>query len=250
MMGAVLADGVTRLKNAACEPEIVDLAIALRSMGAQISGEGTPEITITGVTHLSGMKHSVVPDRVEAFTFLCAGLITGGRITVNGIKHEYLDSALSALEVCGGKISFESNSVTVESLGNLKPLEIATAPFPGFPTDMQAQLMAVLTQAQGESIILDTIFENRFMHVPELSRMGAKILIQGNRASIQGPVKLTGATVMATDLRASASLIVAALAAKGTSYIRRIYHLDRGYEALEKKFTQLGADIVREKETS
>jgi len=246
LMAACLAEGESKIENAAREPEIIDLAHALCSMGAEISGAGTSGITIQGKKSLRGMDHSVAPDRVEAATFLCAGLITGGSVETTGITEDYLGSALQVLRSMGAKIECSSDSIRASSQGPLKPVEIETLPFPGFPTDMQAQFMALLTQAQGRSLIKETIFENRFMHVPELVRLGAKIKIQGNQASIEGPCSLTGATVMATDLRASASLILAGLAAKGETTIRRIYHLDRGYEQIEQKLSRLGAEIYRE----
>ena len=246
MMAAVLANGKSEIKNAACEPEIVDLAHALRSMGAKISGEGTPLIHIEGVSELRAMEHTVAPDRVEAATFLCAGLMTKGEVTVAGINANFLHSALELLEKSGAKITHNSTSITAKYMGKILPLEITTAPFPGFPTDMQAQFMALLSQANGTSTITEAIFENRFMHVPELVRLGAKITIKGNQALIYGPSKLTGAIVMATDLRASASLIIAGLAAMGETVIRRIYHLDRGYEQIEQKLSQLNAKIYRE----
>lgn len=248
MMAATLAHGSSQIRNAACEPEIVDLAVALRSMGARISGEGSSTIHIEGVAKLGAMKHTVTADRIEAATFLCAGLITGGSVTVKGIEATSMTSALDVLKGIGAKVVVQPQSITVSSDGKLKPAQITTEPFPGFPTDMQAQFMALLTQAQGESVITETIFENRFMHVPELARLGAKISIQGNVARIAGPSPLSGAIVMATDLRASASLIIAGLIASGETTVRRIYHLDRGYENIEKKLSQLGAKIVREKE--
>ena len=248
MMAASLALGNSEIRNAACEPEIADLADALNSMGAKIKGAGTSTIHIEGVSKLHGMKHSVAPDRVEAFTFLCAGLITQGTVTTEGIGAHYMESALQQLELAGAKITREKNQVTAEYQGPLKPVELKTEPFPGFPTDMQAQLMALLTQANGSSVITETIFENRFMHVPELNRLGSKISIKGNQAIIDGPAPLSGAIVMATDLRASASLILAGLIAKGDTLIRRIYHLDRGYEQIEQKLSGLGAQIYREEE--
>jgi UDP-N-acetylglucosamine 1-carboxyvinyltransferase len=246
LMAATLAPGESEIQNAACEPEIIDLARALRTMGAKISGEGTATIKITGVAELNGMNHSVAPDRVEAATFLCAGLMTKGKVTVLGINDSFLSSALLVLEKMGAKITREPNQITAEYQKELQAVSFSTEPFPGFPTDMQAQFMALLTQAQGTSIITETIFENRFMHVPELNRLGSRISIKGNQASVDGPTPLTGAIVMATDLRASASLVLAGLAAKGDTFIRRIYHLDRGYEQLEQKFSQLGAHIERE----
>ena len=248
MMAAVLAQGASEIKNAACEPEIVDLALALRSMGAMIEGEGTPHIKITGVSSLGGMNHSIAPDRVEAATFLCAGLISGGKVRVTGIDAGYLGSALDVLRSMGALITSGPDWIEASPGSALLPASVKTAPFPGFPTDMQAQLMALMTQANGVSVIEETIFENRFMHVPELARLGARIKIQGNEARVEGPVRLSGATVMATDLRASASLVIAGIAAAGETVIRRIYHLDRGYEKLELKLGALGARIWRETE--
>ena len=248
LMACVLAKGKSEIGNAACEPEIVDLANALRSMGAKISGEGTPTILVEGVDALSAMNHSVAPDRVEAATYLCAGIATKGKVTVLGIDESYLTSALNTFRQIGAKVSSTPNSVTVEYVGKMNPTDIETKPFPGFPTDMQAQFMSLLCLASGTSKITETIFENRFMHVPELIRLGAKIKIQGNQSIVEGPIQFSGATVMATDLRASASLIIAGLAGKGETFIRRIYHLDRGYEQIEQKFTKLGAQIYREEE--
>jgi UDP-N-acetylglucosamine 1-carboxyvinyltransferase len=248
LMACVLAKGNSEIHNAAREPEIVDLVIALRSMGAKISGEGTSTIYIEGVPSLRGMKHKVAPDRIEAMTFLCAGLITKGKVTVNGISIDFMSNALDLLAKAGAKITSSSSSITAEFVNELKTLEIVTEPFPGFPTDMQAQFMALLTQANGISKISETIFENRFMHVAELIRLGAKIKVKGSEAEVSGPVNLTGATVMATDLRASACLIIAGLAAEGETIISRVYHLDRGYEQIELKLSKLGAKISREKD--
>jgi len=248
LMASVLAKGSTQIQNAACEPEIVDLAQALRSMGANLSGEGTSTILIEGRAALRGMNHSVAPDRVEAATYLCAGFATKGKVTALGINESYLSSALKTFREMGAQVTTTSDSVTVAYAGSILPTEIETKPFPGFPTDMQAQFMSLLCLANGNSLVIETIFENRFMHVPELSRLGAKIKIQGNQAEIFGPIQFSGATVMATDLRASASLIIAGLAAKGTTFIRRVYHLDRGYEHIEQKLSKLGAKIYREKE--
>jgi UDP-N-acetylglucosamine 1-carboxyvinyltransferase len=246
LMAATLAEGESVIENAAREPEIIDLAESLITMGADIKGAGESKISIRGKESLKGMNHTVAPDRVEAATFLCAGLITGGSVETSGISSGFLGSALEALESMGARIERLPDSVRVSSTGPLNPITIETAPFPGFPTDMQAQFMALATQARGQSVIKESIFENRFMHVPELCRLGAKIKIQGNVAKVDGPSPLTGATVMATDLRASASLILAGLAAKGETSVRRIYHLDRGYEQIEKKLERLGAAIVRE----
>ncbi len=248
LMAAALASGFSEIQNAACEPEIIDLAEALRSMGAKITGEGTPLIRIEGVSSLGGMNHAIAPDRVEAATFLCAGLISKGKVRVTGIASHYLGSALEVLGSMGAKISSGTDWVEAESTGVLLPAHLKTAPFPGFPTDMQAQFMALMTQAEGNSKIEETIFENRFMHVPELARLGARIRIQGNEALVEGPTRLSGATVMATDLRASASLVIAGVVASGETLIRRIYHLDRGYEKLELKLSALGAQIHRETE--
>jgi UDP-N-acetylglucosamine 1-carboxyvinyltransferase len=248
LMAASLASGETRLSNAAREPEITDLIRALRSMGARIQGDGGSELIVQGVSSLRGMRHSVVADRVEAATFLCAGLITGGSVEVTGFDQELLGDAADALVAAGGRLEAGQQSVRAVSTGRILPISLETKPFPGFPTDMQAQFMALLTQAQGDSRISETIFENRFMHVPELVRLGAKIRIQGHEAIVNGPASLTGATVMATDLRASASLILAGLAARGETIVRRIYHLDRGYESIEKKLALLGAGVVREEE--
>ena len=246
LMAAALASGRSLIENAAREPEIMDLANALISMGAEISGAGTERIVIEGKSTLAGMNHSVAPDRIEAATFLCAGLITGGSVETTGITADYLGTSLDTLREIGARVEVLKDSIRVSSTGALSPVRIETKPFPGFPTDMQAQFMALLTQARGESTFIETIFENRFMHVPELARLGARIKIQGNQALVQGPSPLSGAVVMATDLRASASLIIAGLAAKGETQIRRIYHLDRGYEQIEQKLSKLGADILRE----
>jgi UDP-N-acetylglucosamine 1-carboxyvinyltransferase len=248
LMACTLALGHSEISNAACEPEIVDLVVALRSMGARITGEGTPTLHIDGVSELQGMNHTVAPDRIEAATYLCAGIATHGKVTVKGIDESYLSSALAALREIGANVSTTSDSVTVEYTGKINPTTIETKPFPGFPTDMQAQFMALLCLARGTSTLTETIFENRFMHVPELIRLGAKIKIQGNQAFVDGPIQYSGAIVMATDLRASASLIIAGLAAKGETIIRRIYHLDRGYEQIEQKLSALGAEIYREEE--
>ncbi len=248
LMACVLAEGKSILRNAACEPEIVDLAKALRSMGAKISGEGTPTIHIDGVSSLQAMNHAIAPDRIEAATFLCAGLITRGKITVRGISADFMRSAIDHLKKSGALITEGKNEITAEYSQELAPFHLVTEPFPGFPTDMQAQFMALATQSRGKSKISETIFENRFMHVPELIRLGAKIEIKGNEALVSGPAALSGATVMATDLRASASLILAGLVAEGETIIRRIYHLDRGYEQIELKLSKLGAQIFREKD--
>jgi len=246
LMAAALAEGTSIIENAAREPEIIDLSEALRTMGAEIEGAGDSSIAIRGKASLRGMNHAVAPDRVEAATFLCAGLITGGSVETKGIAPGFLDSALDALEKMGARIERMPHSVRASFSGSLEPVSLETAPFPGFPTDMQAQFMALAVRANGQSTIKESIFENRFMHVPELCRLGAKIKVQGSVAVVDGPCSLTGATVMATDLRASASLILAGLAAKGETNVRRIYHLDRGYERIEEKLQSLGADILRD----
>jgi UDP-N-acetylglucosamine 1-carboxyvinyltransferase len=215
-------------------------------MGAKISGDGSSTLEIIGVEALSGATHTVMGDRIEAGTFLIAGLITGGAVAVRGVLAEEMESTLQALERMGAVIERSSTAIVAHSPAKpLRGIEISTQPFPGFPTDMQAQLMVLLTQAQGHSLITETIFENRFMHVPELGRLGAEIQIRGNRALIEGPKCLKGAPLMATDLRASASLVLGALAAEGESVIHRVYHLDRGYEQMESKLRDLGAEVER-----
>ncbi len=246
LMAAALAEGTSIIENAAREPEIIDLSEALRTMGAEIEGAGDSSIAIRGKASLRGMNHTVAPDRVEAATFLCAGLITGGSVETKGIAPGFLGSALDTLEKMGARIERMPHSVRASFSGSLEPVSLETAPFPGFPTDMQAQFMALAVRANGQSTIKESIFENRFMHVPELCRLGAKIRVQGSVAVVDGPCALTGATVMATDLRASASLILAGLAAKGETNVRRIYHLDRGYERIEEKLQSLGANIQRD----
>ncbi len=248
LMAAALASGDSRIENAAREPEITDLVHALQSMGAKIDGADTDTLLVSGCASLRGMRHSVTPDRVEAATYLCAGLITQGSVEVRGIRPDFLGSALDALRSMGAKISTSPDSVMASYDGGLRPIDLETKPFPGFATDMQAQFMVLLTQASGSSVLTETIFENRFMHVPELIRLGARIKIQGNQATVSGPTPLSGAIVMATDLRASASLVIAGLAANGETSMRRIYHLDRGYEKLEQKLSILGAQIFREVE--
>lgn len=247
MMAAALAQGETLLENSACEPEIQDLASVLRKMGVKIEGDGTPNIQIQGCSTLKGVDHEVMADRIEAGTYLAAGLATGGSVTALGIQPKDLESVLAKFEEAGALVKRAENSIEVISQGRPKPVKIVTEPFPGFPTDMQAQFMALCCFADGVSTISETIFENRFMHVPELQRMGADIWIRGNIATVTGKSILKAAPVMATDLRASASLIVAGLAAAGETTVDRIYHLDRGYEKLEQKLNQLGAVVHREK---
>ncbi len=247
MMAAVLAEGVSVIHNAAAEPEIVDLARFLRSMGARIKGDGTSTIEIDGVPALRPARkaYSIMGDRIEAGTYLLAGAITGGDVTVKGAPVEAMSSVISALEAAGCSVDASGDQIRCIRDGTLKAVDISTEPHPGFPTDMQAQWVALMTQASGDSVVQENIFENRFMHVAELCRMGAPISLSGNTATISGPSELTGATVMATDLRASASLVLAGLAAKGTTEMLRLYHLDRGYERLLGKLEKIGAKIRR-----
>jgi UDP-N-acetylglucosamine 1-carboxyvinyltransferase len=245
MMAAALADGVTVIENAAREPEIPDLAACLTAMGAKISGAGTDVITVEGVERLHGARHSVMPDRIETGTFLVAAAVTGGDVKVTGARPDTLDAVLDKLRETGVRIETGSDWIHVRANGALKAVNLRTAPYPAFPTDMQAQFMALNTVAQGASRIVETIFENRFMHVQEMQRLGADIAVEGNTALIKGVPALNGATVMATDLRASASLVIAGLVARGSTTVERIYHLDRGYERIEEKLSKLGARIRR-----
>lgn len=246
LMAAVLAEGKTIIKNAAREPEVVDLANFLIQMGAKISGAGTPTIEVEGVESLGGGSYSVMPDRIEAGTYLAAGAITRGQVTIKQVKPDNLLSILCKFEEAGAAISIGEDWVSLDMQG-LRPqaVNISTAPYPGFPTDMQAQFMVLNCIADGASSIVETIFENRFMHVQELQRMGAHIRLHGNTAMVKGIEKLTAAPVMATDLRASASLILAGLVAEGETRVERVYHVDRGYERIEEKLSMLGADIKR-----
>ncbi len=248
MMSAATAKGVTILENAAREPEISDLAAMLTKMGAEIEGAGTDTIRIRGVEELQPACHSVMPDRIEAGTFMVAAAITGGDIRIHNMCLDNLDAVVFKLQDAGVEISHKDKVVRVKGPKKIAGVNIKTRPYPGFPTDMQAQFMALMTVADGASVISENIFENRFMHVSELLRFGADIVVEGNSATVKGVKKLSGAPVMATDLRASASLILAGLAADNTTEVSRIYHLDRGYEAIEKKLAGLGADIVRVKE--
>ncbi len=245
VMASVLASGTCRLFNAAREPEIVDLCNLLTAMGAEIEGIGTSDLTIHGVKRLNGATYKVMPDRIEAGSYACAAAITGGEVRLEGANAHDMASTIHALQSIGVEVEEDKKGVTVRTNGALKPANLTTAPFPGLATDMQAQLMSLLCKAEGTSVLKETIFENRFMHVPELARMGADIATEGRTAIVKGPVDLTGAEVMATDLRASMSLIIAALAADGETTVRRIYHLDRGYERLEEKLQLVGADIER-----
>ncbi|MEY4704769.1 MAG: UDP-N-acetylglucosamine 1-carboxyvinyltransferase [Nitrospirota bacterium] len=248
MMAASLAQGTTVIENAAKEPEIVDLANFLVKRGARIVGAGTDVITIEGVRELQGSDHDVIPDRIETGTYLVAGAITRGAVTLNQCRPNHLDALLMKLREAGVEIQVEKDRIHLNAASRLKGIDIRTLPYPGFPTDMQAQMVALMTAAEGTSVITETVFESRFMHVEELRRMGAEIKVEGNRAVVTGPTKLTGAPVMASDLRASAGLVLAGLAAEGTTEILRVYHLDRGYERMEEKLRGLGATITRHKE--
>jgi len=245
MMAATLANGKTVLQNAACEPEIVDLASMLTDMGGLIKGAGTPTITIEGVKELKGTKHRVIPDRIEAGTFLIAGAMTNGNLEIIHINPTHLGSIIQKLRDTGVKIETGSASMTVQGNGQLRAADVTTKEYPGFATDMQAQYMALMTQSVGTSVITENIFENRFMHASELMRMGADIRIDGARAIVTGKTRLSAATVIASDLRASASLVIAGLVADGTTIIDRVYHLDRGYEKIEEKLRSVGANIER-----
>ncbi|WP_296614893.1 UDP-N-acetylglucosamine 1-carboxyvinyltransferase [Sphingomonas sp.] len=245
LMAAVLAKGGTVIENAAREPEIVDLCNLLLAMGASISGVGTERLEIEGVERLHGATYRVMPDRIEAGSYACAAAITGGSVELVGAKPDDMRATIAALIDAGVSVEEKGSSLFVSSDGKLKPLTLSTAPFPGFPTDMQAQFMAMLCKADGASVLTETIFENRYMHVPELARMGADIQVRGRTAVVRGVDHLVGAPVMATDLRASMSLIIAGLVAEGQTEVSRVYHLDRGYERLEEKLQAVGADIER-----
>jgi UDP-N-acetylglucosamine 1-carboxyvinyltransferase len=250
MLAATLADGTTEIENAAREPEIEDLAETLVEMGAHVAGAGSTVVRVEGVKALRGADHEVIPDRIEAGTFLVAGAITGGDCLVRGARGEHLDAFLAKLEEAGATIDRLDDGIRVRGPERPRAVRLKTAPFPGFATDLQAQMMALMTIAEGTATITETIFENRFMHALELGRLGANIAIDGNHAVVHGVERLSGAPVMATDLRASVSLILAGLAADNTTEIRRVYHLDRGYEHVEEKLSALGADIRREKAAS
>ncbi|MFB9241535.1 UDP-N-acetylglucosamine 1-carboxyvinyltransferase [Massilia antarctica] len=245
LMAATLAEGETVLENAAREPEVTDLANLLVAMGARIEGIGTDRLVIQGVAELHGARHAVISDRIEAATFLCAVAATGGDILLRNTRTDYFDVALDKLREIGLVMTMGPESIRAQMGGRPKPVSFRTTEYPGFPTDMQAQFMAVDTIASGSSRITETIFENRFMHVQEMNRLGASIQTEGNTAHVKGVDRLVGAPVMATDLRASASLVIAAMAAQGTTIIDRIYHLDRGYDRMEVKLSAVGADIVR-----
>ena len=246
LMAATLAKGITTINNAAQEPEITDLICCLRKMGAKITGENTSTLIIEGVDRLSGTEYIICPDRIEAGTYLVAAAITGGSITVNNIEPDSMRAVIGKLIETGADIQTNKDSIKLDMKGRRpQAVNIRTSAYPNFPTDMQAQFMALNSIAEGSSTITETIFENRFMHVPELSRMGANLKLEGNTVVCKGVKSLTGANLMATDLRASASLVLAGLAAKGSTTIERVYHLDRGYEMIEEKFKMLGADIER-----
>jgi len=245
MMAAALANGTTIIENAACEPEVVDLANALISMGADIQGAGTSIIKIKGVNKLQPLDYTVIPDRIETATFIAAAAITHGDIKINKCRPEHLEAVINKMKEAGVKVTQKNDKLIVKGPERLSSIDIKTMPHPGFPTDMQAQFMAMMAIADGTSLITENIFENRFMHIAELKRMGADLQVEGSTATVKGVKTLTGAPVMATDLRASASLVVAALAAQGTTVIDRVYHLDRGYERIENKLSLLGAKIRR-----
>jgi UDP-N-acetylglucosamine 1-carboxyvinyltransferase len=245
MMAAALADGITVLENAACEPEVEDLARLLSAMGAKVEGAGTPTLTVHGVPRLAGAAHRIIPDRIEAGTFAIAASLPGSDVTVRDCCPAHLESVLSKLEEIGAQVEAGVDSMRVTATGRARAVNLRTQPFPGFATDMQAQMMALMAVAEGRSVITESVFENRFMHVNELLRLGADITVSGNTAVVQGVPELFGAPVMATDLRASASLVLAGLAARGTTVLSRVYHLDRGYEAIEQKLQTLGAHIER-----
>ena len=246
LLAAVLAQGETVIENAACEPEIVDLAECLNAMGAKVEGAGTSTITVTGVARLKGATHAVVPDRIETGTYAVAAAMAGGEVRLTGARSAHIESLLGKLEQAGAKIERGNDSIGIKRNGaRLKAVDVETDPYPGFATDLQAQFMALMTVADGESVIRETIFENRFMHAPELARLGADIVVHGGEARVRGVDHLAGAPVMATDLRASVSLVIAALRARGETVVNRVYHLDRGFERLEEKLSACGANIQR-----
>ncbi|HKS38513.1 MAG TPA: UDP-N-acetylglucosamine 1-carboxyvinyltransferase [Verrucomicrobiae bacterium] len=249
MMAAVLAEGVTLIESAACEPEVVDLANFLNAMGARITGAGSPTLTITGVKELHGAEHEVIPDRIEAATFAIAAAATGGEVTLLGARPDHMHAVLDKVREAGVKVERRGAALTVKRGGRLKPVDITTLPYAGFPTDAQAQMTVLMALTPGISIITERIFESRFMHVSELSRLGADIAIEGPSAIVKGGKPLSGAPVMASDLRASAALVIAGLVARGSTLVKRIYHLDRGYERIDEKLRRLGARIERVEET-
>jgi UDP-N-acetylglucosamine 1-carboxyvinyltransferase len=248
MMAAALAKGRTVMENAAREPEVEELALVLNKMGANIQGAGTPIITIEGVDELHPIEHAIIPDRIEAGTFACAAAMTRGDVLLEGARAEHMEAIIAKLRAMGATVAVEGGGVRVKGPAELTAVDITTQPHPGFPTDMQAQFMVMACLAKGQSVIKEMIFENRFQHVPELNRMGADIQTTGRAAVVKGGMKLTGASVMATDLRASASLVLAGLVAQGKTDVLRVYHLDRGYEQIEKKLRGVGAKIKRAKQ--
>jgi len=247
LMAAALAEGTTVLRNAAREPEVVALAEVLNRMGADISGAGTPEITIRGVNSLRAVSTEIIPDRIETGTFMTAAALTGGRVTITHCEPQHVGATMDKLRQAGARITLQDRTLRVEGPERLASVDVKTQPYPGFPTDMQAQFMVMMSVADGVSVISETIFENRFIHVSELRRMGADILVSGDTATVRGVPRLSGAPVMASDLRASACLVLAGLVADNTTEVQRVYHLDRGYEAIEQKFSALGAAIRRVK---
>lgn len=248
MMAATLAKGKTLIENAACEPEVVDLAEFLIKMGAKIKGARTHLIEVEGVKRLGGIEHEIIPDRIEAGTYMVAAAMTKGDIIIRNARYEHLGAIIDKLQEAGVVITRHGKDIRVRILRSLKPVDVTTLPYPGFPTDMQAQMMALMTITDGISVITEKIYPDRFMHVSELNRMGAQIMLEGNSAIVKGAKQLSGASVMASDLRASAALVLAGLVAKGRTDISRIYHLDRGYDRIEEKLSLLGANIRREKE--
>jgi UDP-N-acetylglucosamine 1-carboxyvinyltransferase len=249
LMAATLAEGVTVIESAACEPEVVDLANFLNAMGARITGAGSPTVTITGVKELHGAEHEVIPDRIEAATYAIAAAVTNGEVTLRGARADHMHAVMDKLNEAGVKVERKGSAITVRRNGRLKPVDITTLPYAGFPTDVQAQIMALMAVTPGISIITERIFEARFMHVSELARLGADIEIEGPSAIVKGGKPLSGAPVMASDLRASAALVLAGLAARGTTQVNRVYHLDRGYERMDEKLRKLGARVQRGEES-
>jgi len=247
MMAATLARGETIIENAAREPEVVELADFLNRMGADVRGAGSDRVVVHGVASLRGVRHRVAGDRIEAGTLLLAGVATRGDVTVRGVDPADMESTLEKIREAGAEVEVGASFARAASPERIRGVNVTTAPIPGFPTDMQAQFMAALTVAEGSSIVTETVFENRFMHVPELQRMGADISVEGRAAHVRGVERLAGAPVMATDLRASAGLVLAGLAAEGETTVNRVYHIDRGYERIEEKLRSLGADIRRER---
>lgn len=245
LMAAALARGTTTIIGAACEPEVVDLSMFLNRMGAKVSGMGSPRMTVEGVEELHPVEYTIIPDRIEAGTYLLAGALSGGLLTIRGARADHLDSLIEVMREVGIEITCEEGLIMVRATGDLNPVDIATLPYPGFPTDLQAQMMVLLSTVPGISVIIEKVYPERFMHIPELNRLGARISLEGAAALVRGVRGLSGAPVMASDLRASAALILAGLVAEGKTTVRRVYHLDRGYERMVEKLTMLGAKITR-----